>query len=476
MNTVIWWIRRDLRLADNPALQACLKQATSILPVFVLDPALIDSPNTGEHRLAFLYGGLRQLHSDLMERGSRLILRQGRPAPVLKALLQESGAEGIYAEADTSPYALKRDEAVRAELPLERVGSASLSPPEAVLKDDGSPYTVFTPYMRAWKRIHHPSAGSLVPAPEAISTPGQFNSDPLPEIGDPDGILAHFPPGEGTAQERLAQFSKAADAPIFHYGEQRNRMDLAGTSQLSPYLRFGMLSARAAIATAYQALSQAAEPRGRKGAETWLNELIWREFYTSILYHFPNVLQGSFRQEYNRIRWQNDRDEFQAWCQGRTGYPTVDAAMRQLAGMGWMHNRARMIVASFLVKDLLIDWRWGERWFMQQLVDGDPAANNGGWQWTAGTGTDAAPYFRIFNPILQGKKFDPEGSFTRRWLPELREVPQKYLHTPWEMPPEIQKQCGCRIGVDYPVPTVDHAFARQRTLEAFKAAKESSSS
>jgi deoxyribodipyrimidine photo-lyase len=208
------------------------------------------------------------------------------------------------------------------------------------------------------------------------------------------------------------------------------------------------------------------------GAQTWLNELIWREFYVSILYHFPYVLDRSFRPNLQDIPWENDATRFAAWCAGRTGYPVVDAAMRQLVKTGWMHNRARMIVASFLVKDLLIDWRWGEHYFMQHLIDGDPAANNGGWQWTAGTGTDAAPYFRIFNPVLQGKRHDPQGVCVRRWVPELASVPDRYIHVPWEMKAETQRASGCVIGRDYPAPIVDHRQARERTLDAYRSARE----
>jgi deoxyribodipyrimidine photo-lyase len=250
-------------------------------------------------------------------------------------------------------------------------------------------------------------------------------------------------------------------------------MDLHGTSALSPYLRFGVLSSRQAVLAAHHALQPAAGNPDQKGAQTWLNELIWREFFISILHNYPEVRQQSFRENLRNIKWRNDPDEFLAWKEGMTGYPIVDAAMRQLLHTGWMHNRARMIVASFLVKDLLIDWRWGERWFMQQLIDGDPAANNGGWQWSAGTGTDAAPYFRIFNPILQSKKFDPQGDYIRRWVPELSALPTPQIHVPWEMNDSQQKEFDVKVGKSYPEPIVDHRFARERTLEAYKIAKDS---
>jgi len=233
-----------------------------------------------------------------------------------------------------------------------------------------------------------------------------------------------------------------------------------------------MLSARQTIVAAYQAIDRADNEKSRRSAETWLDELIWREFYMCILYYFPEVLEVSFREKMRGIAWRNDEASFDAWCEGKTGYPVVDAAMRQLVQSGWMHNRGRMVVASFLVKDLLIDWRWGEAFFMQHLVDGDPAANNGGWQWSAGTGTDAAPYFRSFNPISQGKKHDPNGSYVRRWVPELVGVPNAYIHTPWTMSLMQQRESGCILGVDYPLPIVDHAVMRERTLQAYRAARE----
>jgi len=232
-----------------------------------------------------------------------------------------------------------------------------------------------------------------------------------------------------------------------------------------------MVSARQAAAIAYQAINHATNQDARENVETWLSELIWRDFYISILHHFPHVRKNNFRAQYDAIVWSQNQAEFDAWCHGQTGYPYIDAAMRQLYQSGWMHNRARMAVASFLVKDLLIDWRWGERWFMQHLLDGDPASNNGGWQWAAGTGTDAAPYFRIFNPISQGTKHDPEGNYVRRWVPELTRLPKKYIHEPWKMSLSEQQRCGCIIGQDYPLPMVDHQWARQRTLEAYSVIK-----
>ena len=465
----IWWVRRDLRLADNQALSAAMAHADEVVPLFILDPFLLNSPYVGFKRSAFLFAGLRALDKDLRALGSRLIVRKGEPVEVLAALMREIGATAVFAEEDFSPYARHRDARATATLPLSLIGGLTVHPPEFLLKKDGQPYTVFTPFSKVWKALPQPTVTDLFARPTMINTP--ISLDSLPFADDPqltDEPL--FPAGEAEGLRRLVDFTTGSKPGIYQYGELRNRPDSEGTSTLSPYLRLGMISLRRATAAAGQAIDRAPDEPSRKSAEIWLNELIWREFYLSILYHFPHVRRRSFRPQYDAIQWDNDPQAFAAWCAGRTGYPIVDAAMRQLAQSGWMHNRARMITASFLVKDLLIDWRWGERWFMQQLIDGDPAANNGGWQWTAGTGTDAAPYFRIFNPILQSKKFDPHGRYIRRWLPELADVPNQFLHEPWRMPLDLQDGINCYIGQDYPGPIVDHAAARERALATYKQA------
>lgn len=472
MCTAIWWVRRDLRLADNQALAAALAEVDEVIPVFIFDPDLLASPYAGAKRLAFLLAGLRCLKTDLQARGSRLIIRRGHPVDALSKLLAESQADIIFAEEDYSPYARQRDAAVIDALPLRLVDGLTVHAPTTVLKANGKPYTVYTPYSKSWKSLLSPQPGDLLSAPEHIATPSHLSSEDIP-IEPELPPTVPFQPGEAAAQKRLQAFAAGEQAPVYQYAEQRNRPDLESTSQLSPYLRFGMLSARQAVVAALQAQAQAPNKEARKGAETWLNELIWREFYMAILHHFPHVRGQSFRPKFENILWDNNEAAFAAWCEGCTGYPIVDAAMRQLAQSGWVHNRTRMITASFLVKDLLIDWRWGERWFMQHLVDGDPAANNGGWQWTAGTGVDAAPYFRVFNPVLQSKKFDPNGEYIRRWVPELANVPSKYIHEPAKMPFSEQRQTGCIIGQDYAKPIINHAWARERTLATYNQAKES---
>jgi deoxyribodipyrimidine photo-lyase len=470
MRTALWWMRRDLRLTDSQALAAALAHADRVIPVFVLDPTLLNSPYVGPKRVAFLLGGLRRLDEDLRARGSRLIVRRGDPGGELTDLLNECSAEAIFAEEDFTPYARQRDGGVAERLPLQQIGGRIVHPPGAVLKADGTPYTVFTPFSRRWKTLPPQQASAILPAPGRLPAPPEVGSLPIPEEPALPPTVP-FQPGEAEAQRRLRAFVDGDAPPIYRYAEARDRLDMDGTSRLSPYLHLGMLSARQAVVAVLDAITAAPDAEARKGAETWLNELIWREFFVHILYHFPHVLQQSFRANLRAISWENDEGVFASWCEGRTGYPVVDAGMRQLAQTGWIHNRARMIVASFLVKDLLIDWRWGERYFMQHLMDGDSASNNGGWQWTAGTGTDAAPYFRVFNPTLQGKKFDPQGAYVRRWVPELVRVPDKFVHQPWKMPLDVQKKAGCVIGQGYPAPIVDHAWARERTLAAYAQAR-----
>lgn len=462
MSTAIWWIRRDVRLGDNQALAAALSQAEVVIPVFILDPKLQNSQYTSQQRLAFLFDGLRSLDIALHEHGSTLIIRKGDPLEQLQSLYSETQAERIFAEADTSPYAKRRDAGVMRQLPLTLTPGSTAHPLENLHKPDGKPYTVFTPFGRMWRSLPFP--GRPLPAPEWLSP-----LPPIPSQGVPEApkysFSEAFPAGENEAQSRLATFT---DSIIHRYAQDRDRMDLEGTSGLSPYLRFGMLSARQAVWAAQEAYAHAGDSASQQSVEIWLNELIWREFYAAILFNFPYVRTTAFRPGLRNIRWRDDQEGFRAWVEGRTGYPVVDAAMRQLNSTGWMHNRARMISASFLTKDLLIDWRQGERYFMQHLLDGDPAANNGGWQWVAGTGTDAAPYFRVFNPVLQGKKFDPQGAYVRRWLPELTSVPDAFIHMPVEMPAVKQAQVGCMVGKDYPAPIVDHTMARQRVLAAYR--------
>jgi deoxyribodipyrimidine photo-lyase len=456
-------VRRDLRLHDNLALREAVARGI-VIPLFVLDPAILDSTphRKAERRRSFLFAALRSLDADLRARGSRLIVRGGRPLEVLSRLVRESEAGAIFAEEDYSPYSKARDRAVGAKLALHLTPGTAIHAPGETLKRDGKPYTVFTHFSRAWKALPLPGGG-LSP-PRSIHTP-RLPSEPIPEAPEPDG----FPASETEARRLLKAFVRG---PVQEYAGKRDRLDLDGTSRLSPYFRLGLLSAREAAGLAGGLVWDSGDNRKEQaGAAAWLNELAWRDFYLAVLQHFPEVLRASFNPSLRSIQWHRNPAVLEAWQQGRTGYPVVDAAMRQLLSTGWMHNRGRMIVASFLVKDLLLDWKEGEIWFMQQLVDGDPAANNGGWQWAAGTGTDAAPYFRIFNPVTQGERFDPQGSYVSRWVPELAGVPPRWIHKPWEAPEAILRSAGVKLGKSYPHRIVDHVEARGRALDAFASAK-----
>ncbi len=459
---IIHWFRRDLRLDDNTALLAAYAATDEVIPVFIFDDAILRRPDTGANRVAFLLDSLRALDAAWRTRGGRLILRRGRPEEELARLVTETGATAVYFNLDVEPFALARDARVRTRLAGQCavVGfeDGGLTAPSAVKTKSGTPYTVFTPYKNAVLNQTIPRPRS---APSVVKPPPQATSLPLPTLAELGfATTACLPPGgEAAAQARLNDFIQHNAS---RYATARDALAVDGTSRLSPYLRFGCLSPRRAYWNARDAL-----PAGAAGLEAWVTELIWRDFYRQILFHFPYVETGAFKRAYDELAWENNEAWFERWCAGQTGFPIVDAAMRQLLETGWMHNRARMIVASFLTKDLLIDWRWGERHFMTHLVDGDLAANNGGWQWAASTGTDAQPYFRIFNPTTQGKKFDPTGAYIRRYVPELRAVPDRWLHEPACMPPDAQRAFRCVLGNDYPAPLVDHARQRAKALALF---------
>lgn len=468
MPTAIWWIRRDLRLNDNPALNAAVKHGR-LVPVFINDPAITRGRMHGSatRRRDFLMASLSSLDADLQARGARLIVRTGPPERVLRDLASETGADLIVAGEDFTPYARSRDARVQRELPLRLVEGATVHHPLAVKKADGGAYTVFTPFSKAWLAL--PVGGLLGPGPNRLTGPdATLSSEVVPYTAAPTG----FPASEAEARRRLIEFAVGGDPAIGRYKAERDLPGREGTSKLSPYLRFGLISAREAAAVARESIKSARDPAAAQGAQTWLNELIWREFYQSVLYHYPDVLECAFNPTLREIAWRDAPDDLAAWKAGQTGVPIVDAAMRQLAETGWMHNRARMIVASFLVKDLLIDWRLGEQWFMDQLIDGDPAANNGGWQWTAGVGTDAAPYFRIFNPVLQSRKFDPSGAYIRRYVPELVGLSNEAIHEPWTLTPLEQRAGGVSVGSSYPAPIVDRPQARERVLRAYQASRD----
>ncbi|MCS6883222.1 MAG: deoxyribodipyrimidine photo-lyase [Oscillochloridaceae bacterium] len=481
MPRIIHWFRRDLRLGDNAALTAAARASGgAVLPVFILDEAILFGRFASPGRTAWLLENLRTLDAALRARGLRLIVRRGDPLRELLALARESGAAGVYWNRDYTPYAIRRDTAVKQA--LRASGLAAHSFKDAVIfemdevqTDAGTPYSVYTPYARRWRQRLAAEGCRTYPPPDLIPGEPWPASLPIPALADL-GLrydLPLPPAGEAAALERLAAFADLRRQPgITSYAEQRNYPGIDGTSRLSPYLRLGVLGIRTALRAALDLEGAAAlTPAARDSLESWIGELAWRDFYVQVLYHFPHALRGAFKREYDALEWENDPALLAAWQEGRTGYPIVDAAMRQLRQEGWMHNRARMIVASFLTKDLLVDWREGERHFMRLLLDGDPAANNGGWQWAAGTGTDAQPYFRIFNPVSQGQKFDPEGAYVRRYVPELAAVPVRYIHTPHLLPPAEQIRAGVRLGRDYPLPIVDHQTRRAMALNLYRKVK-----
>ncbi len=459
---VIHWFRNDLRLRDNTALRTAAECADELLPVFILDPDLLRQHESTARR-SYLTCCLTSLAEDLVDAGCPLLVLEGSPSTVLAHLVRQTGADLVTFNRDYSPYATRRDSAVAAA--VGRAGGRVESCKDRVIFESrevvtraGAPFRVFTPYRSAWvaKWSQSPTAPSGVPKlPRRLATPGVVEATRSLSSEQPGAFAVAA--GESAAIARLEEFVGAA---LAQYGEKRDLPALDGTSKLSPALRFGTISVRTCVARVLD--RRRSSQRFAAGAAKWLDELIWRDFYQALLAEHPYVLNRAFRPEFREIAWNDAPEGFQAWCEGRTGYPIVDAAMRQLVRTGWMHNRARMIVASFLVKDLLIDWRKGEGFFLKHLIDGDPAANNGGWQWAASTGTDAQPYFRIFNPVTQGKRYDANGDYVMQYVAELEGTPRRFIHSPWEAsnPPS-----------GYPSPIVDHAERRLAAIARFAAAR-----
>jgi deoxyribodipyrimidine photo-lyase len=442
MSTMVWF-RRDLRLDDNPAWSEATRTGDDVAPVFVIDPDLWSRASAP--RKAMLAANLRALDDSLAEQGGRLYVGRGRPDQVLSELVERWGVEQVHWNADYTPYARHRDALIGSTVPATRHHGQVVHPPGSIRTNDGGRYRVFTPFHRRW--TDEPISTTPPPAPVSVrSDPGE---------GVPLTDDARVRAGEAGALERLERFDERVDA----YPDERDRPDLDTTSRLSIDLKFGTIGPRTII-----------ERLGTHtpGREAFVRQLAWRDFYTDLLDAAPESVDRALRPDYRSIDWEDDPEGLEAWKAGKTGYPIVDAGMRQLRAEGWMHNRVRMIVASFLVKDLLIDWRLGERHFRHLLLDADVASNVGNWQWAAGTGADAAPYFRIFNPVTQSKKFDPDGDYIRRWVPELIEVAAPHIHAPWDSPPVELASSGVILGDTYPDPIVDHAFARERTLERYQ--------
>lgn len=472
------WLRQDLRLADNPALHAALETAGGVvIPVYILDETDGVRPMGGAS-LWWLDKSLKALAADLEARGSRLILRRGKAARVLAELVEETGATAVHWNRLYDKGAIARDKAIKAELSAAGVkclscNGALLNEPWDVETGTGGPYKVYTPYWRAARQRIGDFA--LHPAPEKLNAPKAWpRTDELADWGlhpsKPDWSrgFGDWRPGEAGAHAALRGFLAGA---VRDYADDRNRPDLAGTSRLSPHMHFGEIGPRQIWRAAQNAALHGA-PHGQ--IDKFLAEVGWREFHHHLIFHWPDLPTDNFRPEWDQFVWEDNEEAFRAWTRGQTGYPIVDAGMRELWTTGFMHNRVRMIVASFLIKDLLIDWRRGEAWFWDCLVDADLAQNAANWQWVAGSGADAAPYFRIFNPVTQGEKFDPNGDYVRRWIPELRNLPNKVIHSPWTAVSEVLVRAGLKLGQDYPKPVVDHGVARDRALEAYAALRAAS--
>jgi deoxyribodipyrimidine photo-lyase len=446
------WFRRDLRLTDNPAWSAASRSADRLSALYVIDPVLMAT--AGPFRRAQLLAHLHALDEALHQRGGRLLVHGGDPAEVVPRVSKGLGA-AVFANADVTPYARRRDLRVgqRVEVPFHTWWGGLVQAPGTVVTAQGQTSRVFTPFFRQWEQAAVP------PWPDAV--PVALDDDPgqgLPALEGQPWQAG----GEAAARDRLRDFAQRAD----RYDDVRDQPALDGTSGLSADLRFGTLSPREVL----HAVGTFSAGRAAFG-----RQLAWRDWYAHLLWEVPTLVETPLRPELATIAWENDSDDLVAWQQGRTGYPIVDAGMRQLATTGFMHNRVRMITASFLIKDLLIDWRRGERWFRRLLVDADVPQNAGNWQWVAGTGPDAAPYFRIFNPVRQSETFDPTGGYIRRYVPELDQVPDKWIHAPWTAPPFDLALAGVTLGDTYPYPMVDHAAARQQALAAYGAAKAAAS-
>ncbi len=477
-NPALVWFRNDLRVTDNAALRAAAGSGRRLVALYVLDDAAPAERAPGAASRWWLKQSLEALAADLGAMGTELVLRRGPAEEAICAVIQKTDAASLHFSRSYTPWGEALEERVKAR--AEALGATChryrgflLFEPEEIRTGAGEPFRVFTPFARACRRL----GLSCVPQ----DRPARLQGHPQEIAGDrlddwplydarPDwaqGFAARWTPGEAGAQARLRHF---VDSVLTDYAEGRDRPDLKMTSRLSPHLHFGEVSPLQVWHAVTAAMAQAGGRADRAG-EKFLSEVLWREFSYALLFQLPTLHDEPFRQEFSKLAWRNDSAGLVAWQRGATGIPIVDAGMRELWAMGWMHNRVRMITASFLTKNLLIDWREGEHWFWDTLVDADAASNAAGWQWVAGTGADAAPYFRIFNPVTQGERFDPDGAYVRCFVPELAEVPTRFIHRPWEAPPDVLAAAGVRLGDNYPRALVDLKASRQRALAAYGAAK-----
>ncbi|MBF6619734.1 MAG: deoxyribodipyrimidine photo-lyase [Patulibacter sp.] len=467
----IVWYRRDLRVRDHPALHEAVASGAPVVPVFAVDPALTDGPAASGPRAAFLAASLADLDDALRERGARLIVRHGDPVDVLPALAREVDAAVVRWTADAAPFGRRRDERVRAALEGAGIDAVAdpgqyVVDPTAVETQNGTPYTVFGPFRRRWEDA---GRGPIHDAPQRIDPTADVGGEALPTAKDlgqtKDRPDVSDPIAAGGETEGLAAARRWLDSPIAHYADRHDRL-AGGTSELSPHLRWGTISSRW--------LEARARRLSGEGPLAFVRQLAWRDFFAHVYRHHPEDRHREHQARYRDLAWEDDPEGLDAWQTGQTGFPLVDAGMRQLATTGWIHNRARMVVGSFLTKDLHVDWRHGERHFLRWLLDGEPVQNDGNWQWIASVGVDPKPYFqRLFNPTRQQQRFDPDGEYVRRWVPELERVPDKLLAEPWRMSDEQQQAAACVIGKDYPDRIVDHAEQREVAAARYREAGES---
>jgi deoxyribodipyrimidine photo-lyase len=477
---ILVWFRDDLRVDDNPALAAACQTGRAVLALFVLDDEAAGKWQAGGAARWWLHHSLVSLAASLKALGIPLVLRRGSSRAVLADVVAATGARAVHWNRRYLPWSKALDSAIKAELrdtgiEVSSHNGAMLREPWEVKTGAGGPFKVFTPFWRASVAMSDMPEAAPAPA-STVGYSGAVESDDLEAWGllptKPNwaaGFAAHWQPGEGGALANLKRFIAYG---LLGYGDGRNIPGKVGTSRLSPHLKHGEISVRRVWSLMGQAV--AARPELADDAKKFASELGWREFAFSLLHHFDDFPTVSWKPEFERFPWVTNPAHLEAWKKGQTGYPIVDAGMRELWATGWMHNRVRMIVGSFLVKHLLLDWREGERWFWDTLVDADLANNAAGWQWIAGCGADAAPYFRVFNPMTQGEKFDADGAYVRRWVPELARMPNAFIHAPWTAPPEILQQAGVKLASTYPRPIVDHAKARERALAAYASLKTTS--
>lgn len=456
---VIVWFRRDLRIDDNPALFHAAEAGCPVIPLFIFDKELIRSLPSDGAAFNFQAEALAELEESLKALGGRLVARRGDVYKVHESLIREIQPAALYYNRDYEPYARERDLKVeslyrRYDTEVKTFADVVVHEPPEVLTGQGTPYVVFTPYANAWKKLDHPKP---LRKPKSMKTPGLRTDGVLGagELGRKTSISE--PAVRGGEKEASRLWRRFLRSQIHDYAKSRDIPSVEGTSRLSAYLRFGCISIRRVLDDCSK-LRNEASPTAVSAAGKYVDELIWREFYQAVLYHYPKLLSQSYRAEFESMPWKLDERMFDAWCRGLTGFPLVDAGMRQLNRTGWMHNRVRMVVASFLTKDLRHDWRLGASYFEKKLIDIETASNNGGWQWAASTGVDPKP-LRIFNPRLQAERFDPQGLYIKAYVPELSRVPVRYIHAPHTMPPSLQKESRCEIGKDYPAPIIDHAIA-----------------